>query len=133
MSVFLKFLILNIVWAAKSGIRASFFRVAANVGVANVGPQKSTHVFKMSLTIPMNIIVAVDKNFGIGKNNSLPWRLPKEHKHFVKLTTTTDNPNKINAVLMGRKCWESIPYKFRPLKNRLNIVLSKTMEPVVCF
>lgn len=80
----------------------------------------------MSSKIPMNIIAAVDENFGIGKNNSLPWRLPKEYKHFINLTTTTKNPNKINAVLMGRKCWESIPEKYRPLKNRLNIVMTKT-------
>ncbi|KAF7640258.1 DHFR domain-containing protein [Meloidogyne graminicola] len=79
----------------------------------------------------MNIIAAVDRSFGIGKNNSLPWRLPKEQIHFMKLTTNTKDPNKINAVLMGRKCWESIPPKYRPLKNRLNIVLSKTIEPKV--
>ncbi|KAL7072631.1 hypothetical protein ACQ4LE_007818 [Meloidogyne hapla] len=79
-------------------------------------------------TIPMNIIAAVDKSFGIGKNNSLPWKLPKEFKHFINLTTKTKNPNKINAVLMGRKCWESIPENFRPLKNRINIVMSKTIK-----
>ena len=79
----------------------------------------------------MNIIAAVDKSFGIGKNNQMPWHLPKEYAHFVRLTTTTRNPDMKNAVVMGRKCWESIPEKFRPLKNRVNIVLSKTMPSLV--
>jgi dihydrofolate reductase len=79
----------------------------------------------------MNIIAAVDKNFGIGKNNQLPWNLPKEYEHFVSLTTSTNEPGKLNAVIMGRKCWESIPEKFRPLKGRVNIVLSRTMKPEV--
>lgn len=45
-------------------------------------------------------------------------------KFMVKMTTETENSDKQNAVLMGRKTWESIPAKSRPLKNRYNIVLS---------
>lgn len=80
-------------------------------------------------TKPMNIIAAVDANFGIGKNNSLPWHLKEEYQHFQRQTTLTKDPNRVNALVMGRRCWESIPQKFRPLKNRINIVLSRTMEP----
>ncbi|KJH53236.1 dihydrofolate reductase [Dictyocaulus viviparus] len=75
----------------------------------------------------IGLIVAVDKNLGIGRNGSLPWSLKADMKHFVDCTTNTEDPSKINAVIMGRKCWESIPEKFRPLKNRLNIVVSRTL------
>lgn len=73
----------------------------------------------------MNLIVAVDSRGGIGRNGGIPWRLPHELVRFAQLTTATTDPEKKNAVLMGRKVWESIPSKFRPLKNRLNIVLSR--------
>ena len=73
-----------------------------------------------------NLIVAVcGKSFGIGNNGQLPWRLKSEMKHFASTTTTTKDTSKRNAVIMGRKTWDSIPRKFRPLKNRLNLVLSR--------
>lgn len=46
--------------------------------------------------------------------------------YFKELTTRTLDPGKQNAVIMGRKTWESIPQKFRPLAGRLNIVLSRS-------
>ena len=71
------------------------------------------------------IVAACGKSLGIGNNGQLPWRLRKEMKHFASLTSTTKDPNLCNAVIMGRKTWESIPVKFRPLKNRLNVILSR--------
>ena len=71
-----------------------------------------------------NIIVAVDKNRGIGKNNTLPWHLPGDLKHFKQLTSQS-GAGKINAVIMGRKTWNSLPAKVRPLPGRLNIIMSR--------
>ena len=70
------------------------------------------------------MILAADVNGGIGKEANLPWRLPNDLAHFRRLTTG----NKKNAVFMGRTTWESIPVKFRPLRNRVNFVLSTTMD-----
>ena len=66
----------------------------------------------------INIIVATTENGVIGNNNDLPWYLPTDLKSFKSITEN-------HIVVMGRKCWESIPDKFRPLTNRLNIVLSR--------
>jgi dihydrofolate reductase/thymidylate synthase len=46
-------------------------------------------------------------------------------KFFRELTQRTADPAKQNAVIMGRKTWESIPAKFRPLKGRINVVLTR--------
>ncbi len=69
-----------------------------------------------------SIVVAVDKNFGIGKDGRLPWHLPSELRHFKDVTIAS--PGIENAVIMGRKTWESLPEKFRPLPGRCNIVIS---------
>ncbi len=74
------------------------------------------------------IIVAYDKNRGIGLNNTLPWKIKADMEYFKNITTLTKNKKKTNVVIMGRKTWLSIPVKFRPLKNRINIILSKTLS-----
>jgi dihydrofolate reductase len=68
----------------------------------------------------MKMIVAVDEKNGIGKDNKLPWHLPADLKRFAKLTKGNGN----NAVIMGRKTYESIG---KPLPGRVNIVMTKGM------
>lgn len=71
------------------------------------------------------LIVSATKNsFGIGKDGVLPWKLKSDITYFKTLTTTCC-AEKENAVIMGRKTWESLPLKFRPLNKRINVVLSK--------
>ncbi len=77
---------------------------------------------------PFDIIVAVDQKNGIGKNGGLPWSLSEDMQHFKKVTTQTQDSLKKNAVVMGRKTWESIPDKFRPLPDRVNVVLTRNSE-----
>ena len=75
-----------------------------------------------------SVVVAMDSCRGIGKNGGLPWHLSGELKHFKELTTQTTFPSKQNAVIMGRKTWTSLPDKFRPLPQRVNIVLTRNVN-----
>ncbi|XP_007897959.1 dihydrofolate reductase isoform X2 [Callorhinchus milii] len=52
----------------------------------------------------------------------------KEFKHFQRMTSTPSTEGKINVVVMGRRTWFSIPEKNRPLKDRINIVLSRELK-----
>lgn len=71
------------------------------------------------------LVVAADLDGGIGAGGELPWRLPGEMRHFVAVTRTSAE-GKRNAVIMGRRTWESIPARFRPLAGRLNVVLTRS-------
>ncbi len=65
----------------------------------------------------ISLIVAVAENGGIGKDNDLLWHLPIDMKHFK--STTSGHP-----IITGRKNYESIPERFRPLPKRDNIVVT---------
>lgn len=69
-----------------------------------------------------DIIVAVDNKFGIGLNGSIPWHIAEDITYFRNKTLSTEFPNTMNVVIMGRKTWESLPNKILP--NRINIVIS---------
>ena len=69
----------------------------------------------------VSLILACTLDGGIGKDNDIPWNISSEMKKFKKITTTCVNPGKLNAVIMGRKTWESIG---RPLPNRFNIIVT---------
>lgn len=72
------------------------------------------------------VVVAATREMGIGKDGKLPWKLPSDLKFFKELTMSTSDPAKKNAVVMGRKTWESIPINKRPLPGRLNVVLTRS-------
>lgn len=73
-----------------------------------------------------SIILAVDNENWVGKKGELIWHIPEDMKFFKDTTTKTKDPKKQNAVIMGRKTWDSIPEKFRPLPGRLNCTLSRS-------
>ncbi|KAF2206861.1 hypothetical protein CERZMDRAFT_52255 [Cercospora zeae-maydis SCOH1-5] len=108
----------------------------------------------MSLTqIPLTIIVAATTKNGIGRGGGLPWpMLKKDMAYFARVTKRVPMPNdtgslqsdmlkqtvlsgtRQNLVIMGRKTWDSIPPKFRPLKDRTHIVISSqdrsSLQPI---
>ncbi len=69
------------------------------------------------------IIAAVARNRVIGKDNQLLWNIPEDMAHFKALTAG-------HPVIMGRKTWESLPPRFRPLPGRRNIVISRQADYV---
>ncbi|CAI4064495.1 hypothetical protein N7582_002718 [Saccharomyces uvarum] len=76
----------------------------------------------------VGIVACLQPDMGIGFQGGLPWRLSKEMKYFRQVTSSTKDSSKRNAVIMGRKTWESIPPKFRPLPNRMNVVISRSFN-----
>lgn len=73
------------------------------------------------MTQPLTLIAAVAANGVIGSDNTLPWHLPEDLRHFKELTAG-------HVVIMGRKTWESLPERFRPLPGRLNIVVTRNAD-----
>lgn len=69
----------------------------------------------------INLIWAQAHNRVIGKDGSMPWHLPEDLAHFKR--TTLGCP-----VIMGRKTWDSLPPKFRPLPGRVNVVLTRQID-----
>ena len=68
----------------------------------------------------VSIVVAMTRDGAIGDKGTMPWHIREESEHFRSLTAG-------NAVIMGKNTWISIPERFRPLPDRLNIVVSSTM------
>lgn len=66
----------------------------------------------------LHLIYARARNGVIGKDNQMPWHLPEDLAHF-KLVTLGQ------PVIMGRKTWDSLPARFRPLPGRTNIVITR--------
>ena len=69
----------------------------------------------------LHLIFARAANGVIGNNNTLPWHLPEDMAHFKRSTLGC-------PVIMGRKTWDSLPPKFRPLPGRLNVVVTRQAD-----
>jgi dihydrofolate reductase len=69
----------------------------------------------------ISIVAAISQNNCIGKNGELPWNIPEDMLRVKKLTVGRN-------VIMGRKTWESIPEKYRPLPKRKNIVITRNLD-----
>lgn len=72
----------------------------------------------------INLIVAVNKKNGIGMLNKIPWYLPSDLRYFKEVTNSPGT----NSVIMGRKTWDSLPFK--PLTGRHNIVLTRNPNKI---
>ena len=69
----------------------------------------------------ISLIAAIGKGRELGKNGKLLWHLPDDMRRFKELTTG-------HPVIMGRKTWESLPERFRPLPGRTNIVVTRQAD-----
>src|SRR5712671_3564136 len=69
----------------------------------------------------LSLIVAVSENNVIGKDNQFPWHLPVDMQFFKEKTMG-------HCVIMGRKNYDSIPLKYRPLQGRTNIVITRNKD-----
>ncbi|WP_159913687.1 dihydrofolate reductase [Pantoea sp. 18069] len=69
----------------------------------------------------VQLIYARAANGVIGHHNAMPWHLPEDLAHFKQLTGGS-------AVVMGRKTWDSLPERFRPLPGRSNIVVTRQAD-----
>jgi dihydrofolate reductase len=68
--------------------------------------------------VRLTIVAAVARNGVIGRDNAIPWRIPEDLRRFRALTMG-------HPVIMGRKTWESLPDRFRPLPGRRNVVATR--------
>ncbi|PIP63668.1 diacylglycerol kinase [Candidatus Roizmanbacteria bacterium CG22_combo_CG10-13_8_21_14_all_34_12] len=71
----------------------------------------------------ISIIAAIGKNRELGKDNKLLWRISQDFKRFKDLTSN-------HVVIMGRKTYESLPKKFQPLPNRINVVITRNKNAI---
>ncbi len=87
--------------------------------------------------MPISLIVCTDNQNGIAKDGKIPWHYPMDMRYFKSITEKNINPfdaksrntlNSMNIVVMGRKTYNSLSNKYRPLPNRLNIVLTKNRK-----
>lgn len=69
----------------------------------------------------ITLVAAVARNGCIGRGGALPWRIPEDMQRYRRITMG-------KVVVMGRKTWESIPAKFRPLPGRTNVVVTRNPD-----
>jgi dihydrofolate reductase/thymidylate synthase len=77
--------------------------------------------------VSFDVVVAADLDWGIGKDQTLPWpKLRGDLRHFKRITSTTSTPGRKNAIVMGRKTWQSKEVGERALPDRVNVVVSRS-------
>ena len=76
---------------------------------------------RLTYCMHLHLILARASNGVIGKDNTIPWHLPEDMAHFKRLTMGC-------PVIMGRKTWDSLPPRFRPLPGRTNVVVTRQMN-----
>jgi dihydrofolate reductase / thymidylate synthase len=82
-------------------------------------------VSRYGARVSFDVVVAADLDWGIGKNNGLPWpKLKADMAHFRRITSAAAD-GKLNAILMGRKTWQSQEMAGVPLPKRLNVVITR--------
>ncbi|HEY4622185.1 MAG TPA: dihydrofolate reductase [Gaiellaceae bacterium] len=69
----------------------------------------------------LSIVAAIARGGVIGRDNTIPWRIREDMERFRALTTG-------HAVVMGRRTWDSLPDRFRPLPGRRNVVVTRNLE-----
>ncbi|KAI8942217.1 hypothetical protein NX059_000300 [Plenodomus lindquistii] len=104
---------------------------------------RHTTMAAKSPPLTLTLILAATPSLGIGKNGALPWpMLKKEMAYFARVTKRVspysssggeggegkDKKMMMNAVIMGRKTWDSIPERLRPLKGRVNVVVTRDVD-----
>jgi dihydrofolate reductase len=68
--------------------------------------------------VTVSLVAAVARGGVIGRENTIPWRIPEDMQHFRAVTMG-------HPVVMGRRTWDSLPERFRPLPGRRNVVVSR--------
>ncbi|KAF3033894.1 dihydrofolate reductase [Didymella heteroderae] len=107
-------------------------------------PAASTTPSTMPHPKSLTLILAATPSLGIGRAGQLPWpQLRKEMGYFARVTSRVSpasiapgdgagelaqKKKRMNAVVMGRKTWESIPERYRPLKGRVNVVVTRSVD-----
>jgi dihydrofolate reductase len=71
--------------------------------------------------VRVSLVAAVARGGVIGQGGTIPWRIPEDMAHFRALTTG-------HPVVMGRRTWDSVPERFRPLPDRRNVVVSRNAD-----
>jgi dihydrofolate reductase len=71
--------------------------------------------------VTVSLVAAVARGGVIGRDGGIPWRIPEDMARFRELTTG-------HAVVMGRRTWESLPARFRPLPGRDNVVVTRNPD-----
>ena len=69
----------------------------------------------------ISLVAAVARGGVIGRGNAIPWRIPEDLSRFKSLTLG-------HPVVMGRRTWESLPERFRPLPDRRNVVVTRNPD-----